>query len=73
MKSCKILRYGAVCGLAALAAVGCSVDDAETIRVRECDNPFLLQFVAALFFGVDYEYIGEERLLVAEQKDSIGS
>ena len=35
MKSCKILRYGAVCGLAALAAVGCSVDDAETIRVRE--------------------------------------
>ena len=45
----------------------------ETIRVRECDNPFLLQFVAALFFGVDYEYIGEERLLVAEQKDSIGS
>ena len=34
MKSCKILRYGAVCGLAALAAVGCSVDDAETIRVR---------------------------------------
>ena len=45
----------------------------ETIRVRECDNPFLLQFVAALFFGVDYEYIGEERLLVAKQKDSIGS
>ena len=35
MKSCKILRYGAVCGLAALAAVGCSVDDAETIRVRD--------------------------------------
>ena len=38
MKSCKILRYGAVCdlaALAALAAVGCSVDDAETIRVRE--------------------------------------
>lgn len=45
----------------------------ETVRVRECDNPFLLQFVAALFFGVDYEYIGEERLLIAEQKAPAGA
>lgn len=44
--------------------------ESETVRVRECDNPFLLQFVAAMFFGVDYEYIGEERLLIAEQKAS---
>lgn len=43
----------------------------ETVRVRECDNPFLLQFVAAMFFGVEYEYIGEERLLIAEQKASV--
>lgn len=41
--------------------------ESETVRVRECDNPFLMQFVAAMFFGVDYEYIGPERLLVAEQ------
>ncbi len=45
----------------------------ETVRVRECDNPFLLQFVAAMFFGVEYEYIGEERLLVAEQKAPVGA
>ena len=45
----------------------------ETIRVRECDNPFLLQFVAAMFFGVEYQYIGEERLLIAEQKTPASS
>ena len=33
MKSYKILRYGAVCGLAALAAVGCSVDDLSLIHI----------------------------------------
>ncbi len=39
----------------------------ETVRVRECDNPFLLQFVAAMFFGVEYEFIGAEKLLVIKQ------
>ncbi|KIO45458.1 MULTISPECIES: hypothetical protein [Sanguibacteroides] len=45
----------------------------ETVRVREGDNPFLLQFVAAMFFGVEYEYIGEEKLLIAEQKAPVNT
>ena len=35
MKYSKLLRNSAACGLAALAVAACSVDDAETTRVRE--------------------------------------
>jgi len=38
----------------------------ETIEVRRGDNPFKLQFVLTMFFGVQFETIDKKRLLVAE-------
>ena len=45
----------------------------EQIRVREVDNPFLVQFVLTMFFGVEYLYIGKEKLLIAKQTASEGA
>ncbi len=50
-----------------LYGYGNGVED-EQIRIREVDNPFNLQFVLTMFFGVQYEYIGSEKLLIAKQK-----
>jgi hypothetical protein len=38
----------------------------EQIEVRRPDNPFLLQFVLTMFFGVQFETVDAKRLLVAE-------
>ena len=49
-----------------LYGFGNGLDSQEQIRVRECDNPFLMQFVLALFFGVEFESISDKRLLVVK-------
>ena len=38
----------------------------EQLEVRRGDNPFLLQFVLTMFFGVQFETVDAKRLLVAE-------
>jgi len=38
----------------------------EQIEVRRGDNPFLVQFVLTMFFGVEFESVDKKRLLVAE-------
>lgn len=49
--------------------VGCDQRSAlEKVKVRECDNPKMLQFFMCMFFGVQFEMIAPERLLVAKQK-----
>lgn len=40
----------------------------ETIEVRRGDNPFKLQFVLAMFFGVDFQFIEKQKLMVGEIK-----
>lgn len=42
--------------------------ESETIEVRRGDNPFLLQFVLAMFFGVDFQFIEKQKLMVGEIK-----
>lgn len=41
--------------------------ESEKIEVRRGDNPFLLQFILTMFFGVQFEYIGKENLMVGLQ------
>lgn len=41
----------------------------EKVKIRECDNPKMLQFFMCMFFGVQFESIDAERIFVAEQKD----
>lgn len=51
--------------------VGCDQRSAmEKVKIRECDNPKMLQFFMCMFFGVQFEMITPERLLVAKQKDA---
>jgi hypothetical protein len=46
--------------------VGCDqVSDAERVKIRECDNPKALQFFMCLYWGVQFESIKPEALLVA--------
>lgn len=40
----------------------------EKVKIRECDNPKLLQFFMCMFFGVQFESIDPARILVAKQK-----
>lgn len=48
--------------------VGCDQRSSqEKVKIRECDNPKLLQFFMCLFFGVQFEMIEPEFLLVAKQ------
>lgn len=48
--------------------VGCDQKSAqEKVKIRECDNPKLLQFFMCLFFGVQFEFIEKERIIVAQQ------
>lgn len=54
--------------------VGCDQRSAmEKVKIRECDNPKMLQFFMCMFFGVQFEMITPERLLVAKQKDAPAS
>lgn len=47
--------------------VGCDQkSDQEEVRIRECDNPKVAQFFMKLFFGVEFETISKERLLVVK-------
>lgn len=39
--------------------------DAEKAKIRECDNPKALQFFMCLYWGVQFESIAPERLLVS--------
>lgn len=52
--------------------VGCdqSGNPKEKIRIRECDNPKTVQFFACMFWGVQFEMIDQEFLMVAKQPDS---
>ncbi len=46
--------------------VGCDqISDAEKAKIRECDNPKALQFFMCLYWGVQFESILPELLLVA--------
>ncbi len=46
--------------------VGCDqVSDAERVKIRECDNPKALQFFMCLYWGVQFESVLPEFLLVA--------
>ncbi len=48
--------------------VGCDQKSSqEKVKIRECDNPKALQFFMCMFFGVQFEFIEKERLLVAKQ------
>ena len=47
--------------------IGCDQEsDLETVRIRECDNPKVAQFFMKLFFGVEFESVSPERLLVVK-------
>lgn len=50
-----------------LYGYGNGVED-EKIEVRRGDNPFKLQFVLAMFFGVDFQFIEKQKLMVGEIK-----
>lgn len=41
------------------------LSDTEKAKIRECDNPKALQFFMALYWGVQFESIAPERLLVS--------
>lgn len=41
------------------------MSDAEQAKIRECDNPKALQFFMCMYWGVQFEYILPEFLLVA--------
>lgn len=48
--------------------VGCDQRSSqEKVKIRECDNPKALQFFMCMFFGVQFEMIEPEFLLVAKQ------
>lgn len=48
--------------------VGCDQKSSrEQVKIRECDNPKMLQFFMCMFFGVNFESIASEHLLVAKQ------
>ena len=48
--------------------VGCDQKSSmEKVKIRECDNPKMLQFFMCMFFGVNFESIASEHLLVAKQ------
>jgi len=49
--------------------VGCdqSGNPKERVRIRECDNPKTVQFFACMFWGVQFEMIDQEFLMVAKQ------
>lgn len=48
------------------------MSDMESVRIRECDNPFVAQFVMELFFGVQFESINKERLCIGEHTIATG-
>lgn len=41
------------------------MSDAEKAKIRECDNPKALQFFMCLYWGVQFESIAPEKLLVS--------
>lgn len=48
--------------------IGCDQKSAqEKVKIRECDNPKMLQFFMCMFFGVQFEFIEKERIIVAQQ------
>lgn len=48
--------------------VGCDQRSSrEKVKIRECDNPKALQFFMCMFFGVQFEMIEPEYLLVGKQ------
>lgn len=48
--------------------VGCDQKSSmEKVKIRECDNPKMLQFFMCMFFGVNFESIASEHLMVAKQ------
>ncbi len=48
--------------------VGCDQRSAiEKVKIRECDNPKMLQFFMCMFFGVQFEGISSEYLIVGKQ------
>lgn len=42
--------------------------EGESIEIRRGENAFLLQFVLAMFFGVEYNFIEKEKLMICEIK-----
>lgn len=40
----------------------------EKVKIRECDNPKLLQFFMCMFFGVQFESLDPGRIFVAKQQ-----
>ena len=42
------------------------MSDAENVRIRPCDNPFTVQFVMELYFGVQIESLSKQVLNVGE-------
>ena len=48
-----------------LYGYGAGVEN-EQLEIRRGDNPFLLQFILTMFFGVQFETVDAKRLLVAE-------
>jgi len=41
--------------------------DAEKVKIRECDNPKAVQFFMCMYFGVQFESLSPEVLLVAQK------
>lgn len=49
--------------------IGCDQKSAqEKVKIRECDNPKMLQFFMCMFFGVQFEFIEKERIIVGQQQ-----
>ena len=48
--------------------VGCDQKSSmEKVKIRECDNPKALQFFMCMYFGVNFESVAPEHLMVAKQ------
>lgn len=48
--------------------VGCDQKSSmEKVKIRECDNPKTLQFFMCMYFGVNFESVAPEHLMVAKQ------
>ncbi|MHC1781005.1 MAG: hypothetical protein AB9922_12300 [Bacteroidales bacterium] len=46
--------------------VGCDQEsDKEQVKIRECDNPKVVQFFMTAYFGVQFESLNQKRLLAA--------
>lgn len=44
------------------------MSDTETVRIRECDNPKVVQYFMKMYFGTQLESLENQRLMVAKIK-----